>query len=300
MVNVKQKKYNLAIILILFILFLIPLLSLLGEEITYTIIIPLFFGFLATILTTLLVHYYSKDKFIPQIYIITVLFHFIVAIFIQLLKYHILNLPTSLNNFAGIGIDNDGLLYHNAAIEFIQYQRKLNDMTIFPIIISIIYKFFGINEFSACCFNCIISGFISITIYKLGLNLYNNKNQTKLMAYITAFSFTIAAYTSVLMRDVYIMLLSYLIIYFYYFFYKKKNILYLLFSLVSFIILCFFRAYAAGAVLCACIITHLVIISSFKFKNKKIKINRYMLIIMILCGILYYIHQILKVLPLIV
>ncbi len=278
-------KVSITYILLFINLVFIFITGLLGEKAQISLSIPLFIAILFAFLFFYVINKVSKDKFIPKIFLITCLFHFIVAIFIQILKYHILNLPT-LNGVAGIGIDNDNALYQSQAVAILNNFYYIKESTLFSVIVAGIYKIFGINEFSACCFNCLISGFISTTIYKLGLNLYNNKFYASMLGYFIAFSFTIAAYTSVLMRDVYIMLLSYLIIYFYYLFYKKKNFLDLLFVFLSFFILCFFRAYAASAVLGACIAAHLIIISSLKLKNNKIKINKYMLITMILSAVI--------------
>lgn len=245
-----------------------------GINATSSLIIPYSLAMFTAFIIATIVNINTKNKFYSRIYLLTALFHLLAGIFIQILKYKILNLPT-IGGFAGVGIDNDGALYHNSAK--ILLQNPHYDTLFFAKIVSIIYKIFGINEYTVCAINALISGFISLFIVKLADPIYRNNFKSKFLGYITAFSFTIAAYTSVLMRDVYIILLSYMIIYFYYLFFKQKKLTYFLLSLISFILLCPIRAYAAGATFIACIVAHLIIVSKIKYKNFIIKTNKYMI-----------------------
>lgn len=267
--------------IIIFITFFIPfiLLFFLGIDNSAKIILPLFFvSFLPLGIFTFL-SYFEKDKFIPKIFLITALFHIIAAIFLQVLKYHILNLPTT-EGIAAIGIDNDNMFYHHQALSILNGSAE--KCTTFSYLVSLTYILFGQNEVPICLINAVISGFISVVIYKMSYKIYEDKTNARFLAYIVAFSFTVAAYTSVMMRDVYIILLSYLVIYFYSIFYERKNVVFLILSLMSFFVLCFFRAYAAGAVLSACIFSHIINISYIKIKNKKIILSKYMIVTLLL------------------
>lgn len=282
MINIQ--KINLIHILLIIIFFIIFVLFFFGEHAIVTLIIPLVLSIIFSIITYIILFKTNKDKFVPKCFIITVFFHFIVAIFIQLLKYYILNLPI-IDSFAAIGIDNDGYIYNQQAIQI----AKTHDYSIglfYSKIVGAIYSYLGINEFTVCSINCIISGFISVTIYLLAKKLYKNRIRAYLLTYIVIFSFTVAAYTTVLMRDVYIILLTYLIIYNYYLFYKKNNILYLILSIISFLVLCPIRAYAAGAAFIACVLTNLIVNVKFKVTNNIIKLNRQMILILIVSSVI--------------
>ncbi len=256
----------------------IAVLSVLG--LAKTLALPLFFAYIIAIIIFILMSQFNQDKFIPKIYLITCLFHFLAGLFIQILKYHILHLPAT-DGFAGVGIDNDGCVYHGQALDMLKSGINTENCYLFSIIITVIYRLSGINEYAACLFNCLLSGGISVIIYKMACSIYRKSKLCKIIAYITAFSFSVAAYTTVLMRDVYIFLLAYMIIYYYSVFYKKMNFLYLIFCLLSFIALCFFRAYAAGAALSACLSAHLINVSYIKIKKSKIFMNKYMIITII-------------------
>lgn len=237
-----------------------------------TLILPYCFALFVTFIISTLIVILTKNKFYAKIYIITTFFHFLVGIFIQILKYDILTLPT-INGFAWIGIDNDGWLYHSQALELLNHSN--DDVLFYSYIVFYIYKMFGINEFTACIVNCMLSGFIPVFTYILAKNIGLNKFNSKILTYIIAFSLTISAYTTVLMRDVYIILLSLLIIFFYSKFAEKFKIKYLFITILFFILLCLFRAYAAGAVLCACIIAHFIKLAIFKIKKNLVYINKF-------------------------
>lgn len=248
-------------------------------NVAYSLIIPYSIAMFIAFIIAVIININTKNRFYSRIYLLTTLFHLLAGIFIQILKYKILNLPT-IGGFAGIGIDNDGTLYHNYAK--ILLQNPQYDTLFFAKIVAIIYKIFGVNEYTVCAINALFSGFISFFIVKMGETIYKDNFTVKFLGYITTFSFTVTAYTSVLMRDVYIILLSYMIIFFYYVFYKKKNIYYLLFSIFSFFLLCPIRAYAAAATFIACITAHLILVSNLKYKNFIIKTNRYMITVFIM------------------
>ena len=235
--------------------------------------IPLILGTLTAFFITVILDKYNNDKFVPKIYLITCLFHFLVSIFIQILKYKILNLPVTSYGFAMIGIDNDGQLYHSEAIDMLEH--RASGGAYYSYLVFGIYKLLGINEFTVCTINCILSGFIPIIIYRLSKSIIKPRIYIKILSYIVAFSFTIAAYTTVLMRDVYIILFSYLIILSYYKFQKRYDVLNLCLVLLFFLILCFFRPYAAGAVLGACVVSHFVKLAKLKIRKSSISINKY-------------------------
>lgn len=259
---------------------IVPLLLFLSDINTASsLIIPYSLAMYTACIITIIININTKNRFYPRIYLLTALFHLLVGLFIQILKYKILNLPT-IGGFAGVGIDNDGALYHNSAKILLQ-DPQYNTL-FFAKIVAMIYKVFGINEYTVCTINSLISGFISLIIVKMASAIYKDNFNVKFLGYITTFSLTIAAYTSVLLRDVYILLLSYMIIYFYYIFFKKKNLFYFLLSIICFILLCPIRAYAACASFLACIFAHLIIVSKMKYKNLIIKTNKYMVIIFVL------------------
>ena len=271
--NFSKITINQLLIIILFILMIVlPIISIKLDF--YLCIFTVF-----TSLIYIVLNKFCKDSFIPKIYLTTTLFHFLVVIFLNILKYHILNLPT-IDGIAWIGIDNDNITYNAQAIKILNGDNS--SFLFYSYLVSYIYRIFGISEIPVCFVSALISGFIPIILYKITKKIILDQNIIKLFSYIIAFSFTIAAYTSVMMRDVYIMLFSYLIIYLYSVFQEHRKILYLFLTLICFVLLCLFRAYAGIAVLGACICTHLYKVSYMKFKNKKLKINKYMIISAIL------------------
>lgn len=278
MLNFRFSYYNLFIAFCFFVSVFL-LLFFITEPVS--LLLPYCCGLFIAFIIAFFIHLKTKDVFYKKIYLLTVCFHFLVGLFIQLLKYHILNLPT-INGIAAIGVDNDGWLYHSQAVMLLQQGYK--EVNFYSYIVAFIYKCFGINEYTVCIINSIFSGFISIIICKLGEIVFLDKFTTKFLGFVVAFSFSIAAYTSVLMRDVFIILLSLLIIYFYYKFFKNQNIFHLFLSLLSFFLLCFFRAYAAVAVMSACFFAHLFLRSKYSFSKRKIHINKfgvYLLLIII-------------------
>ncbi len=277
-------KRNLLIKLLLLINLLIPFLLLfIFNDLLLKIGVPLIVGCIFVFLFSLILYKFNTDKFVPKIFIITSLFHFIVAVFIQVLKYGILDL-NSYYGFSAIGIDDDGWLYHSLAIN--KLENKVSEGPFFSEVVYYIYKVFGINEFNVCVVNSILSGFIPVVIYSLSKKIYNNNLYSKVLAYIIAFSLTVAAYTTVLMRDVYIMLFSYLIIFYYYKFQVNFSYLNLCKTVIFFVLLCMFRAYAAAAVLSACVVAHLVKLAKFKIRKNIISINKYSLLLIILISVL--------------
>lgn len=275
--------FNLFLILCL----IVPLLLLfLGEKAYLSLIVPYSISMFVAYIIAEIVRLYTKNNFYGKIYLLTALFHLIVGLFVQIVKYYILNLPT-VEGFAGIGIDNDGLTYNSQAISLLKGSNLYETSHYFSVLVSFIYRIFGINEYTVCTIHALLSGFITVVIYKMADSIYNDKFISCFLGYVIAFSFTVAAYTSVLMRDVYIFLFSYMIIYFYYKFYRKSNVLYLAGTILTFLFLCVFRPYAAIASLGACLLTHVITLASFRIKSLKIKINiAFILTIIMVLGIL--------------
>ena len=92
--------------------------------------------------------------------------------------------------------------------------------------------------------------------------------------------------TSVLIRDAYITLFMYSSVYLSYKFFKSKNIFFLLSTIISLYLLSLFRPYAAYILISAFLVTFVFCNLKSSYKNNRIKISKYSLILYILLPIL--------------
>ncbi len=271
--------------IILMILF-VMLSFLLGGTFLEKAFIPGSLAYIIAIFITFALYKNFNDKFISKIFFITFIVRIITALTIYIIKYYILNLP---GEVVGVGIDDDNALYHNMGkfiaenfenlspqfyLSFlgitessITFDYSMYSYNLYSLIVGILYKLFGINELVACLFNCFISSFVSIIVYLIGKSTFENIKDAKLIGYITAFSLTVSAYSSVEMRDVFIVLFSYLSIYFSYFSLIKKRKSSFILLIISLFLLSQFRGYAAIAIIFSIIFAFLFV--KFKFKLKK-------------------------------
>jgi len=118
--------------------FSIPFVLLLLTNKITSLLLPYSFALFLTFLIAILIGSLSKDKFYVDIYILTVLFHLVFGLFIQILKYDLLSLQT-INGFACIGIDNDGIIYHSQAIGMLEHNES--DVLFYSNIVYWIYKY---------------------------------------------------------------------------------------------------------------------------------------------------------------
>lgn len=279
MINTKFKIDKFIILILVFLIFFeVFITTLRGPSQTVNIIIPILFVLITIFLCFIIFNKLNK-LLLFKFFIISLLTHIFVSLFINIVKYQVLgyNEPTEIS-FSSIKIDDDGRLYHREGVLISNNLNLLktyfnNHFNNFSYLVGIIYKVFGINEFAVCCINSLVAGFIPILIY-----LFSKKNLTetnsRFLAYLSVFSFSILANTSILTRDVYIIVFMYASLYSAKLFYEKNSIIRFLSLIVSIFILFLFRPYAAANIIVAIGISFLIIKYSFKYKEEKIKIKK--------------------------
>ncbi len=241
--------------------------------------LPLFISLLFVFPIYLLINKFCKDKFYPKIFIISILVHFIVLIFWEILKYHILgfSLPNE-NHFTPFTTDNDGVLFHSLGVNISKYysiptlaEKYTGGM--FPKIIGTFYYLFGINPFIVCIFNAITASLVAPIIYYIGKIVLKNDSLAKIYSLLSIFTFSHMLNTTVLIRDGYITLFMYLSIFLFYLFYNKLNLIYLLLSFIALYGLYLFRPYASFVLFFALITAWIVMNLRLNLKNTIIKTN---------------------------
>jgi len=249
--------------------------------------IPLLSSFFIIIPVFLIMNQY-KDKFYSRIFIIAVFMHFIVLVFWEILKYHILNFPIpNENHFYSYTSDNDGALYHSLGIE-ISSQYNIDVLTenytggLFPKITGSFYHIFGVNPFIICVFNSFISSFSAPVLYFIGLKTFISRSYAKIYSLLSICTFSHLINSSVLIRDGYITLFMYLSLMFAYLFYKKPNIFNLLFTIGSLYLLFSFRPYAAAVMAASSVSAWLIMKIKVSLKKGSLSVNKFGLCMLLL------------------
>lgn len=235
----------------------------------------------------------NKDKFVPKIYLISILVHFIFILLWQIIKYYLLGLPMPTeNNFVSFISDNDGQLYHAFGVELsnnyhLDYLSEKYTGGLFPKIVATIYYFFDTNPFIVSCFNSLCASFVSVIVYLIALKVLSNNLYCKIYALLTVFCTSYIVNSSVLIRDAYITLFMYLSIFISYKFFKVKNPIYLVLTLFSLYLLFLFRPYCAFITLLGIVLTFLFIrMGKIEQKNGILKTNKNSMIMLILFPLL--------------
>lgn len=291
--NLLLKKNNILINMLLLAIFILISIILFIETADLNIVaLPFGIFFILSIFIFIILNHTQKDKFISKIFLVSVLLHYIFIIFWHIFKYYMLgyHFPTD-NTFIPFTVDNDGVLYHSLGV----YVAKNYTLTtlqehltggLFPKIIGILYYYFGINPFLPCLLNCLISGLTAVFIYLIGKNTLEDKKIAKIYSVLSILTFTHIMNTSVLIRDAYITLFMYSSVYLSYKFFKSKNIFFLLSTIISLYLLSLFRPYAAYILISAFLVTFVFCNLKSSYKNNRIKISKYSLILYILLPIL--------------
>lgn len=277
--KIPLKKIIIPIYLII-IVSLVLFTGLLGLEYLQTIVVPVFVLLLFTFFISVFLQYVQKDKFVAKAFLVSVLVHFIVALFINIVKYQLLGLPlTTPTDFSYIKIDGDARIYHpEGAIishNLLYYLTHIaqTGYNHYSYVVGCVYSFFGINDFAACAFNSFVAGFIAIFVYKVS-KLVVDIQRAKLVTYLSIFSFSILANTTILTRDVFIILFTYTAIYSSYLLYKNFNIKNIVILGSSLVALGYFRLYAAANVIAAITIGFFTLKMQFKYKNERLILDR--------------------------
>ena len=215
------------------------------------VILPILFSLIIASYLVAVLNIFNSDKFVPKIYLISVLVHFCFILFWQILKYYILGLPMPTDtNFTPFISDADGVMYHQIS-SFLADNYNLAFLSdkyyggFFPKLIATLYHIFGKNPFIATCMNSVVASFVSVLVFLISKKVLKDRNLCKIYALLCVFCTSFIVNTSVLMRDGYITLFMYLSIYLSYKVHKTGNIIYIIFLLLSIYSLYLFRPYAA-------------------------------------------------------
>lgn len=210
--------------------------------------------------------------FISRLLIFTFIFRLLTALFVYLLEYHILDLP-KIYGIAHIGIDNDNLLYHFMGLgyadkfdsfEIVDFLSSLglfpasNDgavhrVNIYSFVVGVFYYLFGARMLVPIFFNCFLSSFNPVFSYLIAKEAGLTEAKSRFLGYIVAFSLTISAYSSVLMRDAFIMFFTMASIYLIIRLLKTQNIFYFGWFCLAIFFLSRFRGYAVSAIIISAI-----------------------------------------------
>ena len=276
-------------ILCVILLFLIIIIICLESGFLEHSFVPLFFSICIISPIYLLMNKFVRDKFYSKIFLIAILLHYIVLVFWEILKYHILGFPLpNEHHFYPFTSDNDGALFHSLGVDISKsysvytiFQKYTGGL--FPKLIGTVYYIFGVNPYIVCIINSIFASLIAPILYFIGQKVLENKSKAKVYSLISILTFSHLINTTVLMRDGYITLFMYLTIFLFYFFYKNLHILYLLLSFCSLFLLYCFRPYASFVLFFALITAWVIPRIKINFNKKIIKTNL-ITIILIICS----------------
>lgn len=288
MSNLHIKRNNILLLcLFLCFVFFVVLFCFIEFTMLQRVVLPILISSLIAGIICLLLRIHCKDKFVPKIYLISILVHFIFILFWQFLKYYILGLsfPTE-NIFEAFISDVDGIHYHDISTDIANHYSFDNLCEkhyggFFPNIIATLYLLFGTNPFIVTCFNSIIAGFISILVYLISKEVINDNNLCKIYSLLCVFCTSYIVNTSVMMRDGYITLFIYLSIYLSYLLLKTKNIIYAIGFLFSLILCYMFRPYAVVMLVIGIMLGFVVKNMEFSVVKNKLKINMLALVILL-------------------
>lgn len=292
--ELKIKKENLLIFLLITIFVLLVAYFLIVEFITANrIVLPILISSIVATVIYFILNIFNHDKFVSKIYLVSILVHFCFILFWQILKYHILNLPLpTASNFSAYISDVDGIQYHYIG-SYIADNFNLNILSqkyyggLFSKLVATIYHFFGKNPFIVTCLHSIISSFVPILLYKISKTILNNYSLCRTYTLLCIFCTSYIVNTSVLIRDVYIVLFIYLSVYLSYKFYIFKNFIYLLLTLFSLYALYLFRPYAAFIVLISIFLTNIFVrLKSLHYKKGVLSANKITVIMTALSPVL--------------
>lgn len=292
--NTKIKQnYILILLLVIFMIIMTSLFFFLEFSSPDRVIIPVLITEILGVSICALLNVFNKDKLISKVYLIVFLVHIIFILFWQILKYYILGLqiPTEYH-FEPFISDTDGSHYHYlGSILADRYNSRIMEEKLygglFPKIIATIYHYFGKNPFIVTCFHSIISSFIPILLYKIAKPILYNRQRIKIYVLLCIFCTSYIVNTSILIRDVYIVLFIYLSIYLSYRFYKLQNLIYAILTIVSLYALYLFRPYAAFIVLISIFLTNIFVrLKSLHYKKGILSANKITVIVTALSPVL--------------
>lgn len=279
--ELKIRRDNILILFLVTIFVFLVAYFLISEFVTAErVVLPILLSSMAATIIYLILSKLAPDKFVPKIYLISILVHFCFILFWQMLKYHILNLPLPTDtNFSAYISDVDGIQYHYIA-SYIADNFNIDVLSqkfyggLFPKIVGFLYLLFGKNPFVVSCFDSVVAAFISVIIYLISKQVLLNKNLCKIYALLCVFCTSYIVNTSVLMRDVYITLFMYLAIYFSSYVIKKRNLIFVLLALISLYMLYLFRPYAAIIVFMGIIIGNIVKNIKYTNQTSNLRVNK--------------------------
>lgn len=280
---------------------IIMLMILIIAEFTYLerICLPFLITFLIGLSIYLLLQKICKDKFIPKIYLVSILIHYIFILFWEFLKYHIMGIPMPTSqHYEPFIIDNDGARYHALGVylnNHFSYQHFVGKMYggLFPKMIGVVYHYLGNNPFIISCINTTIAGFTAILYYFIGKTTLKNIDMAKIFTLFSIANFSHIMNTSTLMRDDYIVLFIYCSIFASYYFYKSKNTLYIFVTLLSLYGLYLFRPYASYIICAAIVIAYVAQNVQIKKKENKIVFNKIAIALIVLSPVFMFLLTIL-------
>ena len=255
-------------------------------------VLPLLISIFIVIPIYLLLNKFIADKFYSKIFLMAIGLHFIVLVFWEILKYHILGFPMpNENHFHPYTSDNDGALYHSLGTEIANLyslDTLMDKYTggLFPKIIGIVYKYFGVNPFIVCILNSIVTSLVAPILYFIGLRVLKDMSLAKIYSLLSLCTFSHMLNTTVLIRDGYITIFMYLSILLFYLFYKSLNIFYLLLSSAALYLLYCFRPYAAFVLFFALITSWILLNLKISFKHKKLRANKLGIALIILSPVI--------------